>query len=124
MKVVLRKSAQFAVPVLMALLLLFTSSLECWAQETNSHPPSGCCKHPCKQSPGTLAHSTCQAQPSAPERLTQPEPSQSFVRVVFVAEMESVNQIASAATARDLDVALPLAISPPELFLQHSSFLI
>ncbi len=105
-------------------LLLFLSSCDCWAQAANPMPPSECCRqNPCKRSPGQPTHSTCQIQPTSPERVAPPERLE-ISPVLSIAMADK--QEGDLATDFAAEFSMPYAsdYSPPDLFLRNSSFLI
>jgi len=117
---VLRRLATHGISVLLAMTVLFASNFECLARTVSSTGTGGCCQHgPCKKSPGTASHSTCQTVPASPERATVP----------VIASHHS----AALVTDRPVDELVAVAkekaqvtpqYAPPDLFVLNSSFLI
>ena len=105
-------------------LLLFAASyLECWAA-VNPMPLSACCKKgPCPDTRGHSPHSGCQMQNTSTERPALPEPPLQSSRAATLGESQlPAEQVpAVQASAR---VLFTTDYSPPDLFLQNSSFLI
>jgi hypothetical protein len=112
------------VPVLLSVLLLIASGMECVAQPSGMEA-SGCCKHaPCKRSPGQVPHSSCEVQPANPQNVVLPA-SSGLTKQVVVALIEKVPQAGIPSILMAFHWrALQLHYSPPDLFLQNSSLLI
>jgi hypothetical protein len=114
-----------SVPALLAALLLIASGLECMAQPSGM-AAMGCCKHaPCKRSPGQVPHSSCEVQPASPQNVVLPASSGLSRGPVIRAVVEIVPQAAIPPMLTFFHSrSLPPQYSPPDLFLQNSSFLI
>jgi len=113
------------VPALLSVLLLVASGLECMAQPSGM-AAMGCCKHaPCKRSPGQLPHSSCEVQPASPQNVVLPASSDLSFGQVILAVNDKGPEVATPLTLlASPSPELPPQYSPPDLFLQNSSFLI
>src|SRR5271165_108959 len=106
-------------------LLLFAASyLECRAA-ANPMPLSACCKKgPCPDTRGHSSHSGCQMQTTSPEHPALPEPPLQSSRTATL----NVSQLPAERVAPQVHASAVLQFtpdySPPDLFLQNSSFLI
>lgn len=113
-----------AVTTALFLLLFATSNLECRAA-VNPMPLSACCKKgPCPDTRGHSQHSGCQMQTTSTERPALPESPLQSSRSTMLSESQlPAEQVVPAVHASALLLFTP-DYSPPDLFLQNSSFLI
>ncbi|MGA7412633.1 MAG: hypothetical protein WBW33_19295 [Bryobacteraceae bacterium] len=106
-------------------LLLFAASyLECRAA-ANPMPLSACCKKgPCPDTRGHSPHSGCQMQATSTEHPGLPEPPLDSSQITMLSESQlPAEGVVPAVQAPALVLFTP-DYSPPDLFLQNSSFLI
>ncbi len=106
-------------------LLLFAASyLECRAA-VNPMPLSACCKKgPCPDTRGHSSHSGCQMQTTSTERPALPEPPLQSSRSAMLSGSQLPAEQAVPAVRASALVLFTPDYSPPDLFLQNSSFLI
>lgn len=106
-------------------LSLFAASyLECRAA-VNPMPLSACCKKgPCPETRGHSQHSGCQMQTTSTERPALPEPPLQASRTTMLSQSQlPAEQVVPPIQTSALVLFTP-DYSPPDLFLQNSSFLI
>ena len=119
MKTVLHRLLTHAIALLMAALLVCAGQAACMAQSSLAMGMGGCCKHgPCKQSPGTAPHSTCQTAPANPDQAVAPAVA---APVATVASERTADAL--VVLVREAGYAAP-QYTPPDLFILNSSFLI
>ena len=106
------------------LSLFVASYLECRVA-VNPMPLSACCKKgPCPDTRGHSQHSGCQMQSTSTERPALPEPPLQSSRSAMLSESQlPAGQVVPPIQASALVLFTP-DYSPPDLFLQNSSFLI
>jgi hypothetical protein len=121
MRAVFRKVFTHGISAL-SLFLFTASNLDCLAQPSVWGQASSCCKRaPCKKSPGQPPHSSCQIQPSGPERLALPQSLDWAPPPVAVQRIDPPRR--ERVLSRSIATHVPTD-SPPDLFLRNSSFLI
>ena len=118
MELVLGQFAKHGLTVLLAAILLFAGQYECTAKSALAMGQGGCCKHgPCRQSPGTPSHSSCQTAPASAQRaiVTASAEPAAAVRIDCVVDHVAVEREPCCSQAE---------YTPPDLFVLNSSFLI
>ncbi len=106
-------------------LSIFAASYLACRAAVNPMPLSACCKKgPCQDTRGHSSHSDCQMQTTSTERPALPEPPLQSSRATMLTESQFLaEQVVPTVHASALLLFTP-DYSPPNLFLQNSSFLI
>lgn len=112
------------IPALLSMMLLIASGMDCMAQPSGMMA-AGCCKHaPCKRSPGQAPHSSCEVQPANHNVVLPASCDLSRGQVTLAANGTISNAVTLPLLSGHVARGLHRQYSPPDLFLQNSSFLI